>query len=74
MTRRERLGLGVLAGGVGLALTNVLAWALGRGVGAWRPALSGLLMVAGLALLAVEVVRARRDASGGADRRGGAGE
>lgn len=64
MTRRERLGLAALAGGVGLALTNVLAWALGRGVGAWRPALSGLLMAAGLALLAVEVVRARRDAGG----------
>ena len=67
MTRRERLGLAVLAGGVGLALTNVVSWALGRGVGAWRPALSGLLMVVGLALLAVEVVRARRE-------RGGAGE
>ena len=64
MTRRERLGLAVLAGGVGLALTNVVSWALGRGVGAWRPALSGLLMVVGLALLAVEVVRARRDAGG----------
>ena len=69
MTRTERLGLAVLAGGVGLALTNVVSWALGRGVGAWRPALSGLLMVVGLALLAVEVVRARRDAGGG-----GAGE
>ncbi|MDT0632586.1 hypothetical protein RQM47_08740 [Rubrivirga sp. S365] len=69
MTRSERLGLTALAGGVGLALTNVLAWALGRGVGVWRPALSGLLMVVGLALLAVEVVRARRDAS-----EGGAGE
>ena len=69
MTHRERLGLAVLAGGVGLALTNVVSWALGRGVGAWRPALSGLLMVVGLAVLAVEVVRARRDASGG-----GAGE
>ena len=64
MTRRERLGLAVLAGGVGLALTNVVSWALGRGVGAWRPALSGVLMVVGLALLAVEVVRARRDAGG----------
>lgn len=67
MTHRERLGLSVLAGGVGLALLNVVAWALGRGVGPWRPALSGVLMVAGLAVLAVEVVRARRE-------RGGAGE
>ena len=66
MTRRERLGLAVLAGGVGLALTNVVTWALGRGVGAWRPALSGVLMVVGLALLATEIVRARRDAQGGA--------
>lgn len=68
MTRRERLGLAVLAGGVGLALTNLVMWALGRGVGAWRPALSGVLMVVGLAVLAAEVVRARRDAQGGAGK------
>ena len=67
MTRTERLGLSVLAGGAGLALVNLVAWALGRGVGPWRPALSGALMVAGLAVLAVEVVRGMRG-------RGGAGE
>ena len=61
MTRRERLGLALLAGGVGLALVNVLTWALGRGAGAWRPALSGALMAAGLLVLALEVTRGMRE-------------
>ena len=60
MTRRERLGLAFLAGGIGLALANVALWALGRGASAWRPPLSGVLMAVGLVLLAVEVIRARR--------------
>ena len=60
MTRRERLGPTLLAGGAGLALVNVVTWALGRGAGGLRPALSGALMAAGLLLLAVEVVRGMR--------------
>ena len=60
MTRRERLGLTLLAGGVGLALVNVVTWALGRGVGGLRPAISGVLMAAGLLVLAAEVVRGMR--------------
>ncbi len=60
MTRLDRLGLALLAGGAGLALANVVMWALGRDAGAWRPALSGVLLVAGLAALAVGVVRGMR--------------
>lgn len=60
MTRTDRLGLMLLAGGIGLGLVNVLSWALGRGAGAWRPALSGALMAAGLVVLAVGVVRGLR--------------
>ena len=60
MTRRERLGLTLFAGGVGLALVNVVTWALGRGVGGLRPAISGVLMAAGLLVLAAEVVRGMR--------------
>ena len=57
MSALDRLGLALLAGGAGLGLANVVMWALGRGAGAWRPALSGVLLVAGLAALAVGVVR-----------------
>jgi len=60
MTRRERLGLTLLAGGAGLALVNVAMWAMGRGAGDWRPVLSGVLMAVGLALLALEVARGVR--------------
>ena len=60
MAPRERLGLTLLAGGIGLALLNVVTWGLGRGAGAWRPAASGALMAAGLALLAVELVHGLR--------------
>ena len=60
MTTRERLGLALLAGGIGLAVANVVTWALGRGAGAWRPALSGVLMAVGLAVLGVEVLRSMR--------------
>lgn len=58
---RDRLGLTLLAGGVGLALVNLTTWALGLGASGWRPALSGVLMVAGLTVLAVGVVRGMRD-------------
>ncbi len=60
MTRRERLGLTLLAGGIGLALVNVVTWMLGRGIGGWRPVLSGVLMVGGLAFLAGEAIRGSR--------------
>lgn len=60
MTRLDRLGLSLLAGGAGLALVNVVTWAVGGGVGALRPALSGVLMAAGIGALAVGVVRGLR--------------
>ncbi len=60
MTRLDRLGLTLLAGGIGLGVVNVVTWALGRGMGAWRPPLSGVLMAAGLGLLAVGVMRGLR--------------
>ncbi|PAP76793.1 hypothetical protein [Rubrivirga marina] len=60
MTRLDRLGLSLLAGGIGLGVVNVVTWALGRGMGAWRPPLSGALMAAGLVLLAVGVSRGIR--------------
>ncbi|MEL7363219.1 MAG: hypothetical protein AAFN13_14185 [Bacteroidota bacterium] len=61
MSRLDRLGLALLAGGLGLAAVNLLSWWMGLGVGAWRPPLSGMLMVAGLALLAVGVIRGLRE-------------
>lgn len=64
MTRLDRIGLSLLAGGIGLGLVNVLTWALGRGAGAWRPALSGALMAAGLVALAVGVIRGLRQDEG----------
>ena len=61
MSALDRMGLALMAGGAGLALANVTTWALGRGVGGWRPALSGVLLVAGLVALAVGVMaRARQ--------------
>lgn len=60
MGRLDRLGLALLAGGIGLGLVNLVTWALGRGAGGWRPALSGALMAAGLVVLAVGVVRGLR--------------
>ena len=60
MTHTDRMGLALLAGGVGLALVNVTTWALGLDVGSVRPALSGALMAAGLVALAVGVVRGLR--------------
>lgn len=57
MTPLDRLGLALLAGGAGLGVANVATWVLGSGAGAWRPALSGVLLLAGLAALAVGVVR-----------------
>ncbi|MGB3542975.1 hypothetical protein [Rubrivirga sp.] len=64
MTRLDRLGLSLLAGGVGLALLNVVTWTVGWDVGSARPALSGALMAAGLVALAVGMIqqmRAERD-------------
>ena len=60
MTRIDRIGLALLAGGVGLALVNVTTWALGLDVGSMRPALSGVLMAAGLVTLAIGVVQGLR--------------
>lgn len=60
MPRRERLGLTFLAGGVGLAIVNLLSWLSGLSIGTWRPATSGILMATGIALLAIEVIRATR--------------
>ena len=60
VTRTDRIGLALLAGGVGLALVNLVTWALGLSVGGVRPALSGALMAAGLVALAVGVVRGMR--------------
>ncbi len=61
MEPRDRTGLMLLAGGVGLALLNLLGAALGWAVAPWRPALSGVLMAAGLALLAVGVMARMRE-------------
>ena len=61
MIERDRMGLALLAGGAGLALANLASAAAGLGVGTWRPALSGVLMAAGLALLAVGVMRRLRE-------------
>lgn len=60
MTRRDRLGLTLLAGGIGLGVANLAMWALGVGVGSWLPPLSGVLMAGGLVLLAVGVMRGLR--------------
>lgn len=60
MTQLDRIGLALMAGGVGLALVNVVTWALGLNVGGVRPALSGALMAAGLVALAVGVVQGMR--------------
>ena len=60
MSGLDRLGLALLAGGIGLGVTNLVAWALGRGLGPWSAPLSGVLMAAGLAVLAVGVVRGLR--------------
>ena len=61
MTRLDRIGLTLLAGGIGLGVVNLVTWALGRGMGEWRPPLSGALMAGGLVLLAVGVMRGIRE-------------
>ncbi|WP_420454853.1 hypothetical protein [Rubrivirga sp.] len=60
MTRLDRLGLTLLAGGIGLGVANLAMWALGVGVGARLAPLSGVLMAAGLVLLAVGVMKELR--------------
>ncbi len=60
MTRRDRLGLTLLAGGIGLGVANLAMWALGVTVALGLPALSGVLMAGGLVLLAVGVMRGIR--------------
>lgn len=60
MTRLDRIGLALLAGGIGLGVANLVLWfAFGR-AGGWRAPLSGALMAAGLVVLAVGVVRGFR--------------
>ncbi|WP_412062820.1 hypothetical protein [Rubrivirga sp. IMCC45206] len=61
MNPLDRTGLTLLAGGAGLALLNLVGAALGWTVGPLRPALSGVLMAAGLALLAVGVLARMRE-------------
>lgn len=60
MHRLDRAGLGLLAAGIGLSLTNVVSEALGRGLPTWRLALAGALLAAGVAVLAASVARVRR--------------
>ncbi len=49
-----RPGFTLFAGGIGLALLNILATLVGREVPLWRLGLTGVLMIAGLAWLAYE--------------------
>ena len=60
MTRLDRAGLALLAGGIGLSLANLTLAALGRPLAFWRAALAGLLLTAGVAALAVVYLRGRR--------------
>lgn len=61
MTRLDRLGLALLAGGLGLAVVNLLMWWVGRSVSVWQAPLSGVLMAGGLVLLAVNVMKGIRE-------------
>lgn len=57
MTPSDRRGLALLAGGLGLSAANLVLAALGRPLATWRLALAGAFLVAGLAVLAVRIVR-----------------
>jgi hypothetical protein len=59
MTRLDRAGLALLAGGIGLSLANLTLFALGRPLTFWRTALAGLLLTTGVAVLAVSRLRQR---------------
>ena len=61
MTRIDRLGLALLAGGLGLAVVNLLMWWVGWSVSLWQAPLSGVLMAGGLVLLAVNVMKGIRE-------------
>lgn len=49
-----RPGFTLFAGGIGLALLNILSTLVGREVPLWRLGLAGVLIVAGLAVLALD--------------------
>lgn len=57
MDRYDRRGLGLLAAGFGLGAANVLLALLGREMAPWRIALAGVLLLAGLVVLAVGLRR-----------------
>lgn len=63
MNRLDRAGLALLAAGVGLSLANLTLAAIGRPLAFWRAALAGLLLTAGIAVLAASVLRGRRERS-----------
>ena len=60
MRRLDRSGLTLLAAGIGLSLTNVVTGLLGRPIAGWRFGLAGVLLAAGVCVLAASVIRARR--------------
>ena len=60
MRRLDRAGLTLLAAGGGLSLTNVVSFVLGGSVAGWRVAVAGVLLTAGVAVLAASVIRSRR--------------
>lgn len=59
MTRLDRAGLALLAGGIGLSLANLTLAAIGRPLALWRTAVAGILLAAGIAVLAVSRLRQR---------------
>lgn len=64
MDRLDRAALALLAAGAGLSLVNILGALLGRPGGLWRTTLAGLLLAAGVAVLAVSFLRQRGGGEG----------